>query len=90
MSVPDSRSAPWRCVFCRMLTSVRTLRVPLCEICRDQVNDFIWVSLVQVLLLAVGLINGLFFVAEEVLLFIVLIVIKHKLPPVLDRFTEST
>ena len=72
-----------------MSTSVRTLRVALCEICRDQVNDFIWVSLVQVLLLAIGLIDGLFFVAEEVLLFIVLIVIKHKLPPVLDRFTSS-
>ena len=80
----------WRCPFCRMKTSRRLFRVPLCPICLEQANDFVWVSLVQVLLLAAGAIDGLFFVIEEVLLFFVLIVIKHRVPPVLDRFTEST
>ncbi len=45
-------------------------------------------SFVQVALLAVGAINGLFFVIEEVLLFFVLIVIKHRVRPILGRITE--
>jgi hypothetical protein len=39
-------------------------------------------------LLATGAINGLFFVIEEFLLFFVLIGIKHRLPPILDRVTR--
>ena len=79
----------WRCPFCRMRTRRRLFRVPLCEICLEQSNDFLWVSLVQLGLLAAGAISGLFFVVEEVLLFFVLIVIKHRLPSVLDRFVEE-
>ena len=86
--MPD-RDDAWTCPFCRMRTRRRLLRVPLCSICLEQSNDFLWVSLVQVLLLLVGAIDGLFFVIEECLLFFVLIAIKHRLPPVLDRFVEQ-
>jgi hypothetical protein len=82
-------SKPWTCPFCRMSTRRRLLRVPLCPICLEQSNDFLWVSLVQVGLLAAGAIDGLFFVVEEFLLFFALIGIKHRLPAVLDRFTED-
>ena len=61
---------------------------PLCAICWEQLNDFIWVSFVQVALLAFGAVDGLFFVIEEVLLFFVLIVIKHRVRPILGRITE--
>jgi hypothetical protein len=82
-------SKQWTCPFCRMNTRRRLLRVPLCPICLEQANDFFWVSLVQVGLLAAGVIDGLFFVVEEFLLFFVLIGTKHRLPAVLDRFTED-
>ena len=88
MTEATERSLPWKCVFCRMATGWRVLRMPLCAICWEQLNDFIWVSFVQVVLLALGVISGLFFVIEEVLLFVVLIVIKHRMPPILGRFTE--
>ncbi len=88
MAETTERNLPWKCVFCRMATGWRVLRAPLCAICWEQLNDFIWVSLVQVILLAMGAINGLFFVVEEVLLFFVLIVIVHRVPPILGRFTE--
>jgi hypothetical protein len=88
MTEPSQQSLPWKCVFCRMATGWRVLRAPLCAICWEQLNDFIWVSFVQVGLLALGAINGLFFVIEEVLLFFVLIVIKHRVRPILGRITE--
>jgi hypothetical protein len=88
MTEPSQQSLPWKCVFCRMATGWRALRAPLCAICWEQLNDFIWVSFVQVGLLALGAINGLFFVIEEVLLFFVLIVIKHRVRPILGRITE--
>ena len=85
--MPESRD--WTCPFCRMKTTRRLLRVPLCPICLEQSNDFLWVSAVQVLLLATGAISGVFFVIEELLLFFVLIAIKHRLPSVLDRFVDT-
>ena len=85
--MPDRQSS--KCPFCRMQTTRRLFRVPLCPICLEQSNDFVWVSAVQLVLLAGGAIDGWFFVAEEVLLFFVLIVIKHRLPQVLDRFVEE-
>ncbi len=88
MTEPSQQSLPWKCVFCRMATGWRVLRAPLCAICWEQLNDFIWVSFVQVALLAVGAIDGLFFVIEEVLLFFALIVIKHRVRPILGRITE--
>ena len=84
-----TENKPWTCPFCRMGTRRRLLQVPLCAICLEQSNDFLWVSLVQVGLLSAGAIDGLFFVIEELLLFFVLIVIKHRLPAVLDRFVED-
>ena len=80
----------WTCPFCRMETRRRLLRLPLCPICLEQVNDFVWVSAVQLAFLMTGVIDGWFFVAEEVLLFFVLVGIKHRLPAVLDRFTEDS
>jgi hypothetical protein len=59
-----------------MATGWRVLRAPLCTICWETLNDFIWVSFVQVALLALGAINGLFFV------------IKHRVRPILGRITE--
>lgn len=81
---------PWRCLFCRMHTGVRLLRIPLCGICRDQVQDFVWVSGTQGALAAVGVIGGFQFAVEEVLLFVVLVVVKHRLPSIFDRFIQSS
>lgn len=64
-----------------MDTSFRLLRVPLCNICRDQVYDFVWVTLVQLVVWLSGGIDGYTFVIEEVLLFIVLVIVKHRIPP---------
>ena len=55
MSETAERILPWKCLFCRMATGLRVLRAPLCAICWEQVNDFIWVSFVQVVFLALGL-----------------------------------
>ncbi len=81
MAETTKRDLPWKCLFCRMATGERVLRAPLCAICWEQVNDFIWVSFIQVILLASGAISGFFFVVEEVLLFFVLI-IQHRVPPI--------
>ena len=79
----------WTCPFCGMKTMRRLFRLPLCAICLEQSNDFVWVSAVQLVLLLAGVIDGLFFAIEEVLLFFVLIVVKHRMPPILDRFTRT-
>ena len=79
---------PWRCLFCRMRTDVRLFAIPVCDICRDQVQDFVWVSGIQGLLVAVGVLGGLQFAAEEVLLFGVLVLVKHRLPSIFDRFVQ--
>jgi hypothetical protein len=70
-----------RCLFCGMSSSIRFLRLPMCGICRDQAYDFLWASGVQASLVAAGLLSGLTFVVEEVLLFTVLVVVKHRLQP---------
>ncbi len=80
---------PWRCLFCRMLTGIRLFRVPVCPICRDQLQDFVWVSVLQGSLVLAGFISGLQFVVEEVLLFGVLVLVKHRLPSIFDRFIQS-
>lgn len=80
---------PWRCLFCRMRTGVRLFRIPVCGICQDQVQDFVWVSGIQGALVAVGFIGGLQFAVEELLLFSVLVLVKHRLPRVFDRFVQS-
>ena len=74
-----------KCLFCRMSTAHRFLGLPVCDICRDQTYDFLWASGVQGLLVAAGLLGGLTFVLEEVLLFTVLVVVKHRIPPPWDR-----
>jgi hypothetical protein len=75
----------WKCLFCRMPTQHRFLGMPLCAICRDQMYDFLWASGVQAGLVAAGLLGGVTFVAEEVLLFFVLVFVKHRLPPPWQR-----
>ncbi len=69
-----------RCWFCFMQTSLRWLGIPLCPICRDQLYDFLWVSVVQTIVWLLGGIDSLFFVIDEILLFLVLVVVKHRLP----------
>ena len=80
---------PWRCLFCRMRTAVRLFRIPLCAICRDQLQDFFWASGIQGALVAAGFISGLQFAVEEILLFGVLVLVKHRLPSIFDRFVQS-
>jgi hypothetical protein len=89
--MPDeaAENRPWRCLFCRMHTGVRLFRMPVCPICRDQIQDFVWVSAIQGSLVAVGFLSGLQFAVEEVLLFGVLVLVKHRLPSVFDRFVRS-
>jgi hypothetical protein len=84
-----SEAQPWRCLFCRMPTGVRLFRMPLCGICRDQVQDFVWVSGIQGSLVAVGFLSGFQFLVEEVLLFGVLVLVKHRMAWAFDRFIRS-
>ena len=83
------KSQPWRCLFCRMRTGVRLFRIPVCPICRDQLQDFVWVSGIQGSLVAAGFISGLQFAVEEVLLFGILVLVKHRLPAIFDRFVRT-
>ena len=85
-----SSLAPWHCLFCRMRTGTKLFRIPLCQICHDQTQDFVWVSLVLLILLPTGFITGLQFVVEEILIFIVLVVVKHRLPSIFEPFTRRT
>jgi len=81
--MPDesTQALATKCLFCRMTTTHHFLALPVCAICRDQMYDFLWASAVQALLVAVGLLGGLTFLLEEVLLFAVLVFVKHRLAP---------
>lgn len=81
MSEDEPSPAIRRCLFCRMPTQIRFLRLPMCGICRDQAYDFLWASGVQASLVVFGLISGLTFLLEEVLLFAVLVLVKHRIHP---------
>lgn len=70
-----------RCLFCRMPSVIRFFLLPMCGICRDQAYDFLWASGVQGLLVVAGLLSGTTFLIEEVLLFTVLVVVKHRIQP---------
>lgn len=72
-----------------MHTGVRLFRIPVCHICRDQLQDFVWVSGIQGLLVAAGFIGGLQFAVEEVLLFGVLVLVKHRMSSIFDRFVQT-
>ena len=74
-----------RCLFCRMSTTLRFMRLNVCEICRDQVYDFLWVSGVQALVTVGFDLGGLVFLVQEILLFLVLIIVKHRFPPPWQR-----
>jgi hypothetical protein len=79
-----------RCLFCRMRSRTRFLGIVMCAICRDQAYDFLWVSGVQGILVAVGLLSGTLFVVEEVLLFAVLVIIKHRIKPPWEVLGNTT
>lgn len=89
MADESAERQPWRCLFCRMRTGVSLFRIPVCGICRDQVQDFVWVSAIQASLVMVGFIGGLQFAVEEVLLFGILVLVKHRLPSTFDRFVRK-
>jgi hypothetical protein len=80
---------PWRCFFCRMQTGVQMFGMPLCGICRDQVQDFVWVSGILGSLVVVGVLDGIQFLVEEVLLFGVLVLVKHRVAWIFDRFIRT-
>ncbi|MFQ6005535.1 MAG: hypothetical protein ACE5OQ_08520 [Woeseia sp.] len=69
-----------RCWLCFMRSAPRWMGIPICAICRDQLYDFAWVSVVQAIVWLLGGIDGWFFVIDEVLLFLVLVVVKHRIP----------
>ena len=75
----------FRCWFCRMPSPHRWLGIPVCGICRDQLYDFFWVTVVQTVVWLFGGMDGLFFVINECLLFFVLIFVKHWVPTPWDR-----
>ena len=77
-TVTESRA---KCLFCRMNTTIRFLRLNVCAICRDQLYDFFWVSGVQALVTVAFDLGGVVFLVQEILLFLVLIIVKHRLPP---------
>jgi hypothetical protein len=70
-----------RCPFCRMQSVGRFLRIPVCTICRDQLYDFVWVSGVQAVVALAFSLGGLVFLVEEILLFSVLVLVKHRVTP---------
>ena len=74
-----------RCVFCRMPTADRFLRLPMCPICRDQSYDFVMATGVQVVMAPIVGITLRQFATEEGLLFVALIVLKHRIVPPWER-----
>jgi hypothetical protein len=85
MSEADRIREPSRCLFCRMPNADRFLGVPVCPICRDQLYDFVWASGVQGIVVVVGGLSSAWFLAEEAMLFVVLVLVKHRFPPPWER-----
>ena len=77
-----------RCPFCRMPSMSRFLRIPVCAICRDQLYDFLWASAVQAAVVVAFGLGGLVFVVEEILLFFVLVLVKHRVTPPWEKGHE--
>lgn len=73
-----------------MSTSFRYWGIALCSICRDQLYDFAWVSVVQVVVWLFGVIDGYMFVIEEILLFVVLVIVKHQFGPPWESDNHAT
>lgn len=81
MKNPDHSSKTTWCVFCHMDTRERFLGLLMCAICRDQSYDFLLVSGVQILMAPIVGISTGQFLAQEVLMFVVLIFVKHRITP---------
>ena len=86
MNDETTETQPWRCLFCHMRTGVKLFQIPVCPICRDQFQDFVRVSGLLGALVATGFISGLQFAVEEILIFGVLVLVKHRIPGIFDRF----
>ncbi len=84
-SLPTERA---KCPFCRMPSMSRFLRIPVCAICRDQLYDFLWASAVQATVVVAFRLGGMVFVVEEVLLFFVLVLVKHRVTPPWEKGHE--
>ncbi len=70
-----------KCPFCRMPSMGRFLRIPVCAIGRDQLYDFVGASAVQAAVALAFRLGGFVFLVEEVLLFFVLVLVKHRVTP---------
>ena len=81
MNDQEETAKATHCVFCRMSTPDRFLGLLMCTICRDPSYDFLLVSGVQVLMAPIIGISGRQFMAQEVLMFVVLIFVKHRITP---------
>ena len=81
MTDAEVASPRHKCPFCRMPTDFRFVGIFMCAICRDQFYDFLWASGVQGAVVVVFQLGGVVFLVEEVLLFVVLVLVKHRLPP---------
>jgi hypothetical protein len=53
-------------------------------------QDFAWVSAVLLALVPTGFISGTQFLVEELLVFVVLVFVKHRLPSFFEPFTRRT
>jgi len=76
---PNSHTS--KCPFCRMQSESRLMNIPVCAICRDQLYDFAWVSGVQAVVTLLFNLGGIVFIVQEILLFAVLIFVKHRFTP---------
>ena len=74
-----------KCPFCRMQADGRFLRLAVCYICRDQLYDFLWASGVQASVTLWFGLGGFVFLVEEILLFAVLVLVKHRVTPPWER-----
>jgi len=80
---------PWCCLFCRMHTGVGLFRAPVCHICRDQLQDFIWASGIRGALAAVGLLSGVQVLVEEILVCGALVLVEHRLPSIFEGLVRN-
>ena len=69
-----------------MSTGVRLFGIPVEPIFQDQLQDFVCVSFIQGFVALLGWVNGVQFLIEEVVLFGVLVLVKHRLPSVFEPF----
>lgn len=87
--VDQTPSVLGKCPFCRMQADGRFLRLPVCHICRDQLYDFLWASGVQASVTLWFDLGGVVFLVEEILLFAVLVLVKHRITPPWEKHSHT-